>query len=72
MFCLKGKGLWLRKIAVYKEDAEPEITPLTFAVSGRFANTGVTEYKGLPVISAVDDIGRLADLVEEKVPEFNA
>ncbi|HHT92749.1 MAG TPA: molybdopterin-guanine dinucleotide biosynthesis protein B [Clostridia bacterium] len=58
------------EIAVCKEDAEPEITPLTFAVSGRFANTGVTEYKGLPVISAVDDIGRLADLVEEKVPSL--
>lgn len=58
------------EIAVCKEEEEPNISPLTFAVSGRYANNDVKEYKGLPVISAIEDIERLTDLIEEKVPQL--
>lgn len=56
------------EIAVSREGAEPEITPLTFAVSGVFANSGGETYKDLPVINAVTESARLADLIIEKVP----
>lgn len=38
----------------------------TFAISGRVADT-INEYKGLPAISAVQDIKALVDLIEETV-----
>lgn len=58
------------EIAVCKEEVEPEISPLTFAVSGRFANNGLDSYKGLPVINAVENPKKLADLIEAKVPDL--
>ena len=58
------------EIAVCKEDASPEITPLTIAVSGRFANTPKDSYKGLPVINGLTDTARLTDLIIEKTPEL--
>ncbi|HHT83717.1 MAG: molybdopterin-guanine dinucleotide biosynthesis protein MobB [Christensenellales bacterium] len=56
------------EIACCDENSFPEITPLTVAVSGRFANKGIKEYKGLPVINSVDHTAALADLLEEKTP----
>ncbi len=38
----------------------------TIAISGRVADT-INEYKGLPAISALQDIEGLVDLIEEKV-----
>lgn len=39
-----------------------------FAISGRIANN-LTEYKGIPVVNAIDNTETLLDLVEEKVYE---
>jgi molybdopterin-guanine dinucleotide biosynthesis protein B len=54
-------------------EADERIDDTVFAISGRLANE-LKEYKGIPVISAVDNIERLVDLIEEKVfeklPEF--
>lgn len=58
------------EIAVSKEDVNPKISPLTVAVSGRFANNGISEYEGLPVIHGLDDTKRLVDLILEKTPEL--
>ena len=60
--------------AVEKEDIEMKYDELTFCISGAISNTGITEYKGIPVISSVDNIKELVDLIEEKVydrlPDF--
>lgn len=58
------------EIVVCKEEEEPEISPLTFAVSGRFANNNIDTYKGLPVICAVKNSEMLVDLIEQKVPHL--
>ncbi len=50
-------------IAVSKEDEIPRIAENTVAVSGRFANTGIKELNGIPVINAVTDAGILVDLI---------
>ncbi len=46
-----------------------------FAISGQISNA-LSEYKGIPVINALTDIGKLVDLIEEKVydilPDFPA
>lgn len=56
------------EIAVSKEEVEPDITPLTFAVSGRYANNEIAEYKGLPVINGLEDTAKLVDLIIDKTP----
>lgn len=58
------------EIAVAVEDAEPIISPLTFAVSGKFANTHFGEYKGIPVINGLTDTNKLVDLIIEKTPSL--
>lgn len=57
-------------ISVSAEDSVPDITPLTFALSGRFANNHSGVYNGLPVINALIDTQKLVDLIEEKVPDL--
>ena len=46
------------------------ITDNVFAISGVISNTE-TEWRGLPIISALTDAARLIDLVEKHVPEFS-
>jgi|BioPla2DNA2_1021312.scaffolds.fasta_scaffold02049_9 molybdopterin-guanine dinucleotide biosynthesis protein B len=55
-------------IAAAVEDAEPDVSPLTIAVSGRYANTHGGEYKGLPIINGVTDTKKLVDLIIQKTP----
>lgn len=47
---------------------DDQINPLTIAVSGVISN-GLKEYRGFPVISALTEIERLVDLIEEKTPD---
>ncbi len=56
------------EIAVAAEDAEPQISPLTIAVSGRYANTHSGEYQGLPIINGITETKKLVDLIIEKTP----
>lgn len=56
------------EIVVCAEDAVPELSSLTFAISGRYANTHSGSYKGIPIINATDNISGLTDLIEKKVP----
>lgn len=58
------------KIITARTEAEidDKIDGNTIAVSGVIANR-IREYKGLPVINCITDIGALADLVESKAPE---
>jgi molybdopterin-guanine dinucleotide biosynthesis protein B len=56
------------EIVVCGEDKFPELTPLTIAVSGKYSNTHSGDYEGLPIINAVTDVKRLADLILEKTP----
>ncbi|MGI6704021.1 MAG: molybdopterin-guanine dinucleotide biosynthesis protein B [Clostridia bacterium] len=49
-------------------EVDERLDDTVFAISGRIAND-ITEYKGIPVISAVDNIDGLVDLIEEKVFE---
>lgn len=58
------------EIATCQEDVYPEISPLTIAISGRFSNTEVKEYKKIPVINALEDITILVDLIIEKTPSL--
>jgi molybdopterin-guanine dinucleotide biosynthesis protein B len=51
------------------EDIEANMDYRTFAISGAIANEKA-EYKGYPVINCLKDTERLADLIEEKVPEL--
>lgn len=55
-------------IAVAKEDEQPDISPLTIAVSGRYANTHDGHYNGLPIINGVENTKELVDLIVEKTP----
>lgn len=57
------------EIACCSENGTPIISPLTFALSGRIANN-INEYQGLPVISAVNDLANLTDLILERVPDL--
>lgn len=57
-------------IACAAEDGEPKVSPLTVAVSGRYANTHTGEYNGLPIYNAVTDVKALADLLLAKMPEL--
>lgn len=47
-------------------EVDERLDETVFAISGKLAN-GMHEYRGLPVISAVNDCARLVDLIEEKV-----
>jgi len=58
------------EIAVASEDGTPKLSPLTFVVSGRFANTHSGTYKGLPIINGVTDTKKLVDLIIEKTPSL--
>jgi molybdopterin-guanine dinucleotide biosynthesis protein B len=49
-------------------EVDERLDDTVFALSGKLSNS-LTEYRGLPVISSMDDIERLADLIEEKVYE---
>ena len=48
------------------EDLEQKWSDFVFCVSGRFSE-GLSEYKGVPAISAVSDAASLVNLVERKV-----
>lgn len=56
------------QIVVCEEDETPQISPLTIAISGKYANNKSNEYQGIPVVNGIDDIKRLADIVVQKVP----
>ncbi|HQC55002.1 MAG TPA: molybdopterin-guanine dinucleotide biosynthesis protein B [Clostridia bacterium] len=58
------------EIAVATEDGEPKISPLTFAISGRFANAHTGTYKDLPIINGITDTKKLVDLIIEKTPSL--
>lgn len=58
------------ELAACAEGEEPELSPLTIAVTGRFANNHSGSYKGLPVINSITNTAALADLIEKKVPEL--
>ncbi len=49
-------------------EVDERIDDTVFAISGRIANE-LTEYKGIPVISAVQNIEMLVNLIEQKVYE---
>ncbi|MDD4315780.1 MAG: molybdopterin-guanine dinucleotide biosynthesis protein B [Clostridia bacterium] len=58
------------ELAVCAEDALPAVSPLTIAITGRYANNHSGEYEGVPVINGVADTARLVDLIEQKVPDL--
>lgn len=58
------------ELVVCAEDAQPDISPLSIAVTGRFANTHKGSHEGLPVINSLTETAALADLIEKKVPEL--
>ncbi len=49
-------------------EIDERIDGLVFAISGKVAEH-LTEYRGIPVINAVDNAEKLLDLIEEKVYE---
>ncbi len=51
------------------EEIDERFNDLVFAISGRISNQ-IAEYRGLPVISSLTDIGKLVDLIEEKVTDI--
>ncbi|AOY76274.1 molybdopterin-guanine dinucleotide biosynthesis protein B [Clostridium formicaceticum] len=57
------------------KEIEERLDGTVFAISGRISNV-LKEYKGIPVINAMQDIEKLVDLIEkkvyEKLPEFPA
>jgi molybdopterin-guanine dinucleotide biosynthesis protein B len=48
------------------EDLDQRWGPGIFAISGRISET-LCEYRGIPVINALSECGRLADLIEKSV-----
>ncbi|MBA1334481.1 MAG: hypothetical protein HPY66_2330 [Firmicutes bacterium] len=50
------------------QEVDERLDDTVFAISGKLANM-MTEYRGIPVISAIEDIERLVDLIEDKVYE---
>ncbi|MGI6365419.1 MAG: molybdopterin-guanine dinucleotide biosynthesis protein MobB [Bacillota bacterium] len=58
------------------EGVDALLGPDTLAVAGQVANAGLREYKGLPVLNAVDRPRELVDLVlarvGERLPDFTA
>lgn len=53
--------------AASTDEADNLISPLTIALAGKVSGD-IREYKGLPVINALESPQDLADLVERKVP----
>ncbi|KAB3531266.1 molybdopterin-guanine dinucleotide biosynthesis protein [Alkaliphilus pronyensis] len=55
------------------KEIDERLDGTVFAISGRISNE-IKEYKGIPVISSIDNIEKLVDLIEikvfEKLPEF--
>lgn len=49
-------------------EIESRLSDLVFMISGRISNER-SEYKGIPVLNPLSDIGGLVDLIEEQVPE---
>lgn len=58
------------EICVCKQNDTPQITDLTFAISGKYALSGQESYAGLPVIDGINGAEKLADLIEKIVPEL--
>lgn len=56
------------EIITCKEEELPVISPLTIAISGRYANNKDKEYKGLPVINGTLENKHLVDLIISKTP----
>jgi molybdopterin-guanine dinucleotide biosynthesis adapter protein len=54
--------------AIGEEDAAEKYNDNVFAISGKISNS-INEFKGIPVINAINDIVRFTDLIEEKVFE---
>lgn len=52
-----------------EEEVLERLDENTFAISGKLANK-VKEFKGLPVINAMEDAEKLVDLIEEKVDYY--
>ena len=50
------------------KEVDERLDGSVFAISGRLSNE-MTEYRGLPVINAMEETERLVDLIEELVPE---
>jgi molybdopterin-guanine dinucleotide biosynthesis adapter protein len=51
------------------DEIDSRIDGRTLAVSGVIANS-IKEYRGYPVINCISETERLADLIEQKVPEL--
>ncbi len=51
------------------EEIGSRLNNSVFAISGRIAND-LSEYRGLPVINALADTGKLIELIEAKVPDL--
>lgn len=56
------------EIVLCKEHESPDITPLTFAVSGAYSNIHSGSCQNIPIINAIDNVAELVDLIEKKVP----
>ena len=56
------------EIVACSEDKEPEISGLTMALSGSYANNHKGNYAGVPIINALTEAARLAELVLQKTP----
>lgn len=52
-----------------EEEVLERLDENTFAISGRLANK-LNDFKGLPVINAIEDVEKLVDLIEEKVEDY--
>ena len=52
-----------------EEEVLERLDDNTFAISGRLANK-IKDFKGLPVINAIEDVEKLVDLIEEKVEDY--
>lgn len=65
-----AEGNFPKIVAAKDEDGiEKKIDKKTFLISGRIADT-IDEYKGLPAISALEDIEKLVDLIEDQVFDY--
>ena len=51
------------------EEIDNRLRSTVFAITGRISEE-LSEYKGLPVINALTDVGQLADLIERAVPDW--
>lgn len=51
------------------KDLDKRLNDRVFLISGKIAD-GIDSYKGIEAISALDNIGKIADIVQEKTFEF--